>query len=56
MNEDDERMARGKLAFERYVEAMEGMTHDGKGIPPWNALGEKVQNAWIVAAEAVRNA
>jgi hypothetical protein len=54
VNEDEESMALGKLNFERYAEAMEGVTH-GRGIPPWPELGEKVQRAWALAAEAVRD-
>lgn len=49
-----EKLALGKLAFERYTEAMEGITSNGFGFPPWGALEDRVRTAWMVAADAVR--
>ena len=43
----------GYYAFHGYAGAMNGVTHDGKKIPKWEDLGEKVQNAWECSAMVV---
>lgn len=43
----------GRIAFEAYSEAVQGKTHDGKAIPPWDELTRLVQGGWEAAAKAV---
>lgn len=45
----DERIAREM--FEAYNEKAGGKTWDGKPIPPWAEVGEKVQGNWLAAAQ-----
>lgn len=40
----------GRLAFNGYRASMDGRTHDGREIPPWEALSTPVHCAWITAA------
>ncbi|SMF87242.1 hypothetical protein SAMN02745830_07245 [Streptomyces sp. Amel2xC10] len=42
-----------RTAFAAYSESTGGLTHDGRPIPEWEALGEHVQQAWTAAATAV---
>lgn len=42
----------GKLTYLAYSEAVGGTTHDGRPMPAWDDLGEKVQGGWIAAAAA----
>lgn len=43
----------GQCAFEAYSEHQSGLTHDGRSIPAWEELTEKIQCAWDAAAMAV---
>lgn len=45
--------ARGQRAYEGYADSTGGETYDGRDMPAWRDLGERVQTAWIAAAEAV---
>lgn len=45
--------ARGKRAYEGYAESTNGKTYDGRDMPVWRDLGDRVQTAWIAAAAAV---
>lgn len=40
-----------EMMFEAYNEKAGGKTWDGKDIPPFSQVGEKVQGNWIAAAE-----
>lgn len=40
----------GQLAYLAYSEAVGGTTHDGRPMPAWEDLGEKIQGGWIAAA------
>jgi hypothetical protein len=51
---DDETLAR--LLFDAYNAQAGGLTWDGKPIPPFVAVGPKVQANWIAAAQAARRA
>lgn len=56
MTLDELRQALGKVAYERYVEAHDGVTQIGKmvlGLPPWDALDESAQLQWTHIAGAV---
>jgi hypothetical protein len=43
----------GQRAYLAYREAAEGLTHDGRVMPAWEDLGERIQQAWTAAARAV---
>jgi hypothetical protein len=43
----------GQIAFEAYNEAVGGKTWDGKPIPAWAEINEKVRNGWEQSALAV---
>ena len=40
----------GKANFEAYNQSVGGVTYDGKKIPPWENLSEKVKAGWIAGA------
>lgn len=42
-----------KVAFEAYNVQAGGKTWDGKDIPPFEEVGEKVQANWIAATKAL---
>lgn len=44
----------GRIAFESYNDAVGGVTWDGKPIPGWDAVTEKVREGWRTAAFAAR--
>ena len=44
----------GKLAYQAYAAAVGGRSVTGAVLPPWEELGDRIQTAWEVAAEAVR--
>lgn len=48
---DDQRF--GLLAFHVYAGIVEGQTHDGRLIPDWDHLTDKIREAWTAAAQAV---
>ncbi len=43
----------GKTCFEGYREDMGGETFDGRPIPEWDDLGDKVRSGWIAGAQKV---
>lgn len=45
----------GQIAFEAYVLDIGGLTYDGKPIPSWDNLTDRVRKAWEMAAIAVMN-
>lgn len=46
--------AAGRLAFETYNNAVGGVTWDGKPIPGWEKVTDKVRDGWRTAAFAVQ--
>lgn len=47
----------GRTAWDAYVKAVGGTTHDGKQLPTWYQLGERQKRGWEEAAKAaVRHA
>lgn len=42
-----------ELAFNAYSASTGGKTYDGKPIPKWNELPERIQQAWEVAVHTV---
>jgi hypothetical protein len=43
----------GKLAYDTYAAKAGGVTHDGRPMPKWEDLGDKVRSQWDVSAQAV---
>ena len=52
MNESNRELAR--TMFDAYNKQAGGKTWDGKDIPPFDQVGDRVQANWIAAAEAAR--
>lgn len=52
MNQE-ETLRIAKIAFDAYNAAAGGKTWDGKDIPPFEAVGERVQANWCAAIKAV---
>ncbi|MFJ6729978.1 hypothetical protein ACIQPQ_34275 [Streptomyces sp. NPDC091281] len=42
-----------RTAYEAYGESTLGLTHDGRSMPAWDDLSDRVQVAWAAAAVAV---
>ncbi|MEU0675094.1 hypothetical protein ABZ330_19805 [Streptomyces sp. NPDC006172] len=45
----------GQDAYEAYAQAVENKSVKGEELPAWADLTRPVQNAWQLAAEAVRH-
>ncbi|WIC89770.1 hypothetical protein SEA_SOJO_52 [Streptomyces phage SoJo] len=45
----------GQDAYAAYAQAVENKSVNGETLPEWDALSRSVQNAWKLAAEAVRH-
>lgn len=43
----------GQIAFEAYSQSTGGKTYDGRDIPTWDELTERIQQAWEAAAQAI---
>lgn len=43
----------GKIGYEAYAKFTGGKTFDGRDMPAWDDLGEKIQGAWTIAADAI---
>lgn len=46
----------GKIAFDAYRKAKDGIAYNNEAIPEWDALRPDVVEAWTAAGEAVRQA
>lgn len=44
--------ALGRTAFQAYAEHVQGVTHDGRVIPPWEEIAPETQEAWSVSVRA----
>ncbi len=44
---------RGRIAYEAYAVSTGGKTYDGREMPSWGELPEKIRAAWVVAATVV---
>lgn len=42
-----------QLAYDAYGKATGGLTHDGRPMPTWDQLGDRIQHAWAAAALAL---
>lgn len=49
----DRVVQKGQEAFATYSFAVSGLTWDGKPIPKWEELTDKIRLAWVMAANAV---
>lgn len=43
----------GVIAYEAYGDSVDWKTFDGRPMPEWSDLGERIQQAWVDAALAV---
>ena len=43
----------GRIGFEAYSVSVGGKTYDGKDIPKWEDVGQRVQDAWRAAGIAI---
>ena len=46
-------MSYGEVAYAAYAEHTGGKTFDGRDMPSWTDLGERIQGAWEAASWAV---
>lgn len=53
---DDHRERLGIAAYNAYVASVGGVTWDGKPIPAWPSLTDKIREAWRCAAVAAVDA
>lgn len=44
----------GELAYQAYADAVGGKTHDGRDMPAWGDLGDRIRSGWDSAAEVIR--
>ncbi len=43
----------GKVGYEAYAKFTGGKTYDGRDMPAWDDLTDRIQGAWQAAAEAI---
>lgn len=43
----------GQTGYEAYAQSTGGKTFDGRDMPRWEALPERIQKAWNDAAQAI---
>jgi hypothetical protein len=46
----------GRIAYAAYAKHTDGKTYDGRDMPKWEDLGERIQGAWRAAASAATQA
>lgn len=46
----------GQIGYEAYADATGGKTFDGREMPKWSELPERIENAWEAAAAAITRA
>jgi len=58
MNEIDftEEGRQARVAYEAYARSTGGKTFDGRDMPRWSDLGDKIQTAWLAASSAAVSA
>jgi hypothetical protein len=44
----------GKIGYEAYAQHTGGKTFDGRDMPRWEDLPERIRSAWRAAADAIR--
>lgn len=52
-SDEDLRKTLGQLGYEAYARSTGGKTFDGRDMPTWSALPDKIKQAWHDAARAV---
>lgn len=55
MTEDDATVS-GKVGYEAYAAFTGGKTFDGRQMPTWEELPDRIRNAWRESAIAILNA
>lgn len=45
----------GRKAYQAYAGHTSGKTYDGRDMPAWDDLGDRIQGAWMAAARSVAN-
>ncbi len=43
----------GRVGYAAYAECTGGKTYDGREMPEWDALPERIRGAWVRAAQAI---
>jgi hypothetical protein len=56
VSEDAPSTPAAQLAYEGYAASTGGLTFDGRPMPTWAELPERIQNAWTAAVRAAVNA
>lgn len=46
----------GAIGYEAYAKKTGGKTYDGRDMPKWEELPEKIQDAWEAAANGIADA
>lgn len=46
----------GRIGYEAYAAETGGLTYDGKKMPEWDELPDRIRKAWAFAATAIRAA
>lgn len=49
---DAQREALGQTAYAAYALSTDGKTYDGRDMPTWDGLTDKIREAWRCGAEA----
>lgn len=54
--QQERRASRAAVAYHAYGEVVGFKNHEGRQMPMWSELPERIRLAWIAAADAARNA
>lgn len=46
----------GRMGYEEYAVSTGGKTYDGRDMPKWDALPERIRTAWCAAVSKVLDA
>ncbi len=49
----DKSLERAKAGYEAYAKSTGGKTYDGKDMPKWDEVPQKIKDAWNAAATAI---
>ncbi len=52
---EDDQIIMAKLAYAAYGQTTDFKNFLGNPMPAWDELGDKIQGAWVAAANAVNN-
>jgi hypothetical protein len=51
---EDPRIDLAKAAYAAYAKSTGGKTYDGRDMPTWDGLTDRIREAWCCAADAAR--